>query len=154
MKAEYINPFLTSMVDVIKTMAQIDLTPGAPSKKQESTASGDVSGVIGMVGNEVKGSLAITIEESLVLQIYSNMLGEKAEKIDDQVTDMVGEITNMVCGGAKRILAENGYDFDLATPTVISGSSHSIHHKVDGLKLLMPFSADSGKAYIEICFDK
>ena len=154
MKAEYINPFLTSLIDVLKTMGQVELSPGKPQRKDNSKACGDVSGVIGMVGPQVKGSLAITFEKSLVLKTFSNMLGEEVSEIDDQVTDMVGEITNMVCGGAKRLLGEQGYDFDLATPTVVSGDGHSIHHKVDGAKLLMPFEAESGKAYIEICFDK
>ncbi len=67
---------------------------------------------------------------------------------------MIGEITNMVCGGAKRILGENGYEFELATPTIISGKGHEIHHKVSGPKLLMPFISSFGKAYIEISFDK
>jgi len=154
MKAEFINPFLSSLVEVLKTMAQIDLEPGEPDKKTEDIASGDVSGVIGMVGPQIKGSLAITVEKSLALHIYSNMLGESIEEIDTQVKDMIGEITNMVCGGAKRILGENGYEFELATPTIISGQGHEIHHKVSGPKLIMPFISNFGKAYIEICFDK
>lgn len=154
MKAEFINPFLISLLDVLNTMAQVELIPGTPSKKLEDIASGDVSGVIGMVGPDIKGSLAITIEKGLALKIYSNMLAEEATQIDTQVKDMIGEITNMVCGGAKRLLGEKGYEFELATPTVISGEKHSIHHKVSGPRLLIPFSSDFGKAYIEICFDK
>ena len=67
---------------------------------------------------------------------------------------MVGEITNMVTGGAKKELAERGFEFDMATPIVVSGRDHTISHRSEGAKLIMPFNHVAGKAYIEICFDK
>lgn len=60
--------------------------------------------------------MSITFDESLALEIMQNMLGERPNGLNEEVTDMVGEITNMVTGGAKRILAESGFDFDMATP--------------------------------------
>jgi chemotaxis protein CheX len=41
----------------------------------------------------------------------------------------------------------------MATPAVVSGPDHTISHKVDGGRILMPFSSPDGKAYIEICFE-
>ncbi|HAD47725.1 MAG TPA: chemotaxis protein CheX, partial [Idiomarina sp.] len=67
---------------------------------------------------------------------------------------MVGEITNMVTGGAKKTLGEKGYEFDMATPIVVSGKDHTISHRSEGPRIIMPFSHIAGKAYIEICFDK
>jgi chemotaxis protein CheX len=66
---------------------------------------------------------------------------------------MVGEITNMVTGGAKRILAESGFDFDMATPVVVSGKGHTIRHKCEGSIIIMPFASQWGNAFIEICFE-
>lgn len=154
MNVEFINPFIAALVNVLKTMAQTELKPGKPKKKGDDVAKGDVSGLIGMVGPQVKGSLSITFEESLALDIMQRMLGEKPSEIDADVTDMVGEITNMICGGAKNELGEKGYDFGMATPIVVSGKQHTINHQVDGPKMIMPFSSDSGNAYLEICFDK
>ncbi|MCW8907710.1 MAG: chemotaxis protein CheX, partial [Sedimenticola sp.] len=129
MKAEFINPFLNAILDVLSTMARIKATPGKPSLKKERTSMGDVSGLIGLTGAQMKGSLAISFTEPVILQIAENMLGEKVDSIDDTITDLVGEITNMVTGGAKRTLSEMGYDFDLAIPGVVSGKQHSITHK-------------------------
>jgi chemotaxis protein CheX len=114
---------------------------------------GDISGLIGMVGPKTKGSLSITFEKSLSLRIMQRMLGEKREEIDEEVIDMVGEITNMVSGGAKNELSKKGYEFDMATPMIVSGASHTIDHIHDGQVIIIPFSSDSGKAFIEICFD-
>ncbi len=153
MRAEFVNPFLVSLLHVISTMAQLELKAGAPRKKNDELARGDVSGLIGMVGPQTRGSFSITFDKSLALEIMRRMLGEAPNGINEEVTDMVGEITNMVTGGAKRMLAEKGYDFDMATPVVVSGPSHTISHKTDSTKLLMPFESEYGRATIAICFE-
>mgnify|MGYP000847596346 CR=1 FL=1 len=153
MRAEFVNPFLVSLLHVMSTMAQVDLKPGAPRKKNDELARGDVSGLIGMVGPQTRGSFSITFDKTLALEVMRRMLGEAPATINEEVTDMVGEITNMVTGGAKRMLAEKGYDFDMATPVVVSGPNHTISHKTESTKLLMPFECDFGRATIEICFE-
>ncbi|KUM54359.1 MULTISPECIES: chemotaxis protein CheX [Rheinheimera] len=154
MNVEFINPFLSSLVNVLSTMANTTITPGQPRIKKDEVARGDVSGLIGMVSPQTKGSFSITFEESLAVEIMFRMLGERPKGITEDVTDMVGEITNMVTGGAKRILGEKGYDFTMATPVVVSGKNHTISHKSEGAKVLMPFDSDFGKVHIEVSFDK
>jgi chemotaxis protein CheX len=154
MKADFVNPFISGLLNVMSTMAQTTLTPGKPQRKQSDVAKGDVSGLIGMVGPDVKGSMSITFDESLALTIMERMVGERPVKIDAEVGDMVGEVTNMICGSAKRDLGEKGYEFGMATPIVVSGKSHSISHQVDGPKIILPFMCDEGHAHLEICFDK
>ena len=134
-------------------MAQMELRPQKPKVKKDQVARGDVSGLIGMVGGDVKGSMSITLEEGLSLQIMQNMLGERPDKLNEEVSDMVGEITNIVAGGAKRMLAEDGFDFDMATPMVVAGKGHSIRHQCDGAIIIMPLVSEFGNAFIEICFD-
>jgi len=153
MNVNFINPFLQSLLNVISTMASMDLTPGKPQVKTDNLAKGDVSGLIGMVGPQTKGSLSITFEQKLVLQIMQNMLGENPGKINEEVTDLVGEITNMVTGGAKNLLGQKGYEFEMATPMVVSGKGHTISHKANGTKIIMPFTSPYGTAFIEICFE-
>ncbi|XQF93092.1 chemotaxis protein CheX [Pseudoalteromonas espejiana] len=154
MNVEFINPFLSSLINVLSTMAQTELKPGKPRIKTDEIACGDVSGLIGMVGAQTRVSFSITFDEGLALTIMERMLGERPDNIDDEVTDMVGEITNMVTGGAKNLLGEKGYDFDMATPIVVSGKGHTITHKSKGKKIIMPFSCDAGDANIEVSFDK
>ena len=154
MKVEDVNPFLSSLVNVLSTMANMTIVPGQPRIKKDEVARGDVSGLIGMIGPQTKGSFSVSFEESLALEIMQRMLGERPKTINEEVTDMVGEITNMVTGGAKRILGEKGYEFSMATPVVVSGKGHTITHKCDGPKILMPFDSDFGKVHIEVSFDQ
>ena len=51
MNVEFINPFLSSMLNVMSTMAQMELTPEKPRLKKNEVAMGDVSGLIGMVSD-------------------------------------------------------------------------------------------------------
>ncbi len=153
MNVEFINPFLTSMLNVMSTMAQVELTPEKPVLKKDMVAKGDVSGLIGMVSDQAKGSLSITLEAKLALGAMQNMFGESPEEINDEITDLVGEITNMVTGGAKRLLSEKGFEFDMATPMVVSGPGHTINHKAEGPIVIIPLNSALGKAYIEFSFD-
>ena len=49
----------------MSTMAQMELTPEKPRLKKNEIAQGDVSGLIGMVSEQTKGSLSITFEGEL-----------------------------------------------------------------------------------------
>ncbi|MBF7074127.1 chemotaxis protein CheX [Glaciecola sp. MH2013] len=153
MKVEFVNPFIISLKNVIKTMATIELDVEKPKRKTNDISYGDVSGIIGMVGPQVKGSMAITFDKDLAFNIMKNMLGDAASTIDEEVRDMVGEMTNMICGGAKTALFDQGYEFEMAVPVIVSGANHSIQHKVNGPKIILTFSSDYGSAYLEICFE-
>lgn len=153
MNVEFINPFLSSLLNVMSTMAQMELTPEKPRLKKDEVAMGDVSGLIGMVSEQAKGSLSITFEGGLALATMKNMVGEAPDEVNDEITDLVGEITNMVAGGAKRMLSEKGFEFDMATPMVVSGEKHTIHHKAKGPIVIIPLSSPTGKAFIEFSFD-
>jgi chemotaxis protein CheX len=154
MKVEFINPFLESILNVLETMASVKATPGKPQRKEEDIANGDVTGIIGMASPQVKGSLSITFTSAAIFDIARRMLGEEVTEVNSTVTDLVGEITNMVTGGAKRLLSEQGYDFDMAIPAVVAGKNHRISHKSNGVKIMIPFSTLAGKFFVEICFEE
>lgn len=154
MNVEFINPFLTSLSNVLTTMGGVECQIGKPALKSDKISRGDVTGIIGMASPQLKGSMAISFTEAVIIDIVEKMVGEKVTSIDDTVTDMVGELTNMTTGGAKNMLAENGYDFDMATPVVVSGKQHEITHKAKGKIVLIPFSTDAGQFFIELSFEK
>ncbi|MBW2622933.1 MAG: chemotaxis protein CheX, partial [Deltaproteobacteria bacterium] len=133
--------------------AFIDLTPGQPSLKKEAVAKGDVSGIIGLTG-EVHGSLSVTFTFKLLKDIMSNMLGETISDISDDVKDAVGEMTNMICGDARRALQQEGLSLSAAIPTIVSGKNHTIKHAVKGPIIVIPFEAGGGHATVEVSLEK
>jgi chemotaxis protein CheX len=153
MKVDYINPVLESIVDVLTMMANVQPRAGKPVIKASSKASGDVTGIMSMVGSNTRGSIAITFSKPAILEICFNMLGDTKKEIDDDVLNLVGELTNMVTGKAKALLEEKGYDIGMSLPTVVSGKEHTIDHQSSAQKVLLPFNIASGKFFVELCFE-
>ncbi|TCS40671.1 chemotaxis protein CheX [Reinekea marinisedimentorum] len=145
-----INPFLEATLEVTRTMANMESRVGKPALKKGNQANGEVTGFIALSGPAHKGTLAITFEKEALLAVYERMLGEKLSELDDSALDLAGEITNMVCGGAKQRLSSSGYDFDLTRPTILTGKPHEINHPGNGPVLTLPLELDQGKMYIEV----
>ncbi len=134
-------------------MASLSPKPNGPKLKTSDLPPGDITGLIPMSSPKATGTLAVSFSEKVILHIDENMLGEKFEAINDEVADLVGELTNMVTGGAKQMLESKGYDFDMATPTVITGKGQKISHvNQSGGVVIIPFSTEVGDFYVEICF--
>jgi chemotaxis protein CheX len=152
MKIDFIGSIVLSISNVISTMASIKVVRGKSIKKADNVAHGDVTGIIGMVAPNANGSMAISFSKSAILEIMSGMLGEPFTEINHEVTDCVGEITNMVAGGAKKIMMEKGLDFGMATPVVVCGTNHEIIHQITETKIVIPFNTPEGSFVVEICF--
>lgn len=134
-------------------MASLSPKADGPKLKTSDLPPGDITGIIPMNSPQAYGTLAVSFSEPVILHIAENMLGENFDSINDEIADLVGELTNMVTGGAKQMLEENGYDFDMATPTIITGKGQKISH-IDhsGGVVIVPFATDAGDFYVEICF--
>ena len=154
MDVKLINPILESMVNVLSTMANVKPSLGKPQIKTDEISQGDVTGIMSMVSPKVRASLAISFSKSAIIDLVQRMLGDKITDVDDTAKDMVGEMTNMVVGGVKNLYAEQGYDFDMSTPKLLHGKDHIIHHEFTGQTIVLPFIANAGEFYVEICFEE
>jgi chemotaxis protein CheX len=147
-----INPFLSAAMNVLKTMAMIDPKPGKPFLKKDVMAIGDVSAIIGITG-AAQGSMSLSFTEPCIKAIVSNLLGAQITELNDEVKDAVGELTNMICGDARRRLGEEGFSLQAGIPTIISGKKHVITHIHKGPCLVVPFETDEGNFVVEVAFN-
>ena len=153
MNVEYVNPFINSMSNTLDTMASLTLTRTDIGIKTSSAANGDISGIIKLESRRARGSLAITFSETFILEFSKHILGEIFSEINESVVDVVGELTNVVCGGAKKSFTEKGYDFNLAIPHILHGD-HEVNHHFSGPTVVVNFATDFGDLFIEVCFEK
>lgn len=149
MKVEYINPFINASIHVLSTMGGVNPVPGKPHIRDNNHASGDVSGIIGLAGEGVRGFFVVSFTEKCILNFMSKMLDETFDRIDAEVKDAVGEVTNMISGGAKAELSHKGFFFDVAIPSVISGKAHQIEQVTGIPVIVVPFRTEAGPFYIE-----
>ncbi|MDR1397627.1 MAG: chemotaxis protein CheX [Desulfarculales bacterium] len=147
-----INAFIRSAVTVLKTMAFTEAKPGKPYNKTDHAGGGDVSGIIGMTGPS-DGSMSISFTRECILNIVSSMFGEQMGEINEEVEDAVGEITNMICGDARRQLEEKGITIKGAIPTVITGPGHVVKHITNNPVIAIPFRTERGTFALEISLE-
>jgi len=150
--ADFINPFINSAINVMKTMASIDPKPGKPYLKNSHSTWGMVTGVIGMTGEKLIGNMVLSFDQPCILEIVSAMLMDQFDKVTPDVVDAVGELTNMITGGAKMQLVELGYKFEMSTPMMITGMNVEISQLTKVPIIVVPFDTLSGRFVIEASF--
>lgn len=150
MKAEYINPFIESTYTVFTTMINLEPVKENLYLKDDNKTTYDISGIIGIAG-DLAGSVVISLPEELALRIVSNFLGEEKKVLDHEVIDGIGEILNMIAGGAKKIFSDrHKVRFKISVPSVIVGKNHSINRPSDLKFIGINFSVDKRIFSIEI----
>jgi len=149
MRVEYINPFISSLANTFRTMLGCEVRRREISLKPDRTPLHEVSGVIGLSGGAA-GTVVLSLSKSVALKAASTLLMYEASEIDDDVVDAVGELTNMVAGGAKAQLAE--FDLSVSLPSVITGRGHEIRFPSDVTPICVPFETDWGSLAVEVGF--
>jgi chemotaxis protein CheX len=147
-----INALMDSMMTIFSTMMNAKVQPGVPIPKSEKTAKGGVSALIGMQAEGASGSVAVTLPLPALGEISRKLLGHEITDFDKDAADLAGELSNMLVGGAKRILSEKGHDFDMQTPQMLHGEGHEIEHHHAGQTVLLPVQVGDYEFYIELNF--
>ena len=81
------------------------------------------------------------------------MFGEDMTRINDEITDAVGEISNMVAGHVTTKIAEMDKKVKVKFKEVKTGRDSVIEH-VEGAQhvLVLPFSTTKGGMVIEVSY--
>ncbi|MCA1742596.1 MAG: chemotaxis protein CheX [Desulfonatronovibrio sp.] len=146
---QFINPILRAVLNVLSTMANIEVSPGKPYLNKSGIAPGDITGSV-VIEGYVKGVISLSLSKDVVLAIVNNMLYESFTEINEDIADAVGELTNMISGQARSILSESNISFSAGTPKVIHGKGKKIDHIPSVPVLSVPFSSPHGDLVVEI----
>ena len=133
-------------------MVKVKIYPGVPESKQDNAARGVVSALVGMNAETVNGSVSLTLTLPTIREISRHLLGHEIISADKDAVDLAGELSNMLVGGAKRILSERGHNFDMQTPQLLTGEGHEIVHHYAGQTVLLPVKINDDEFYIELNF--
>jgi len=150
---DYINPFIESVEELFSTMMTIPISRGKPYVKNEPTGSHYISGIIGMAG-DASGSVVVSFPRVLSIKLVSDFLGETLETVDQNVKDGIGELANIVAGGAKKRLSEKKYSFKISIPTVVVGVDHQIARPKNTPCIAIPFKAADEDFTLEVSLKK
>jgi chemotaxis protein CheX len=111
--------------EVFATMIPMEIKTDGSFYQKEDMIATDVISLVSFTG-EHSGVIAVFGSKEIALKITSNMLGIEVSKIDQDVKDAMGELTNMIAGTIKNKVFETFGAMHLSVPIVIAGADLSI----------------------------
>lgn len=151
MDPNYISPFIASVQNVFSTMLHMPVEVGEPDVKVEPTPTFDVSGIIGMSG-DVTGSVVLSFPMQTAARVVSIFAGAEVSEKSPDFADAVGELVNMVSGGAKGMFQNK--KVSISCPNVVIGAGHMVARLKDVPCIVIPCATDAGKFVIEVAIQE
>lgn len=154
---EALDTFITgskqALDDFVNTMCPIELSEGQIIKHEPGETIEEKYDVISTVGfaGQCSGTLSIHMPRPFAEHVTKTLL--MLDEIDEpsDVTDTAAEMGNIVCGGARTILASESLVFEITCPTVTAGKglivrpikgsrNASLHYDCGDLKFMIMIS--------------
>ena len=137
------HDIMKAVVSSIRETFAIVVTAGAPEFGEGMVSLvGDISGIIGMVQNQLEGTLLLCMTFETVRDILPQVIGKSVTITHEMAVDAVGELTNMVFGQVKNELNQRGHHIKLGIPCVVTGKGHFVCQFHRGKYMIVPFQLD------------
>lgn len=152
------QPITTAAVQdfLVRHLAEVFSTMfSLPAEPLADLPTGDlperVTGSVSFVGETVTGAVYMHIPAPFASHIAGAMLGLPTEEVasDADVNDVIGEVSNMVAGGLKSWLCDNGAACALTTPAIIRGTSFCVLPSEGVAKIEFGFASNTFQGLVE-----
>lgn len=120
LNAEIINPFLSSAMQMLRDVAQVDTKLGKPSAKQAKFDKETVVIMIGITG-EMKGQVMMAFPKAIACKVAGNMCMMEITEMNELSMSAICELGNMIMGNAATIFSTKGIGIDITPPTICVG---------------------------------
>ena len=147
MDSTFITPFVKSVQNVFGTMLQLTVQVDEPQLKKDEDPSFDVSAIIGMSG-DIDGSVVLSFPTTTAERVIALFTGEEMTTDDPDFADAIGELVNMVTGGAKGQF--EGKRVNITCPSVVVGQAHRVFSRKDVVCITIPCDCDCGNFNVEV----
>ena len=144
--AKLIVPFVNSVRSVFSTMVRVQTTVQRPYLKTDTSVPRDISSIIGFSG-EVVGSVVVSLDAEAARKLVTAFAGVPIEIDSPDFADAIGELSNMIAGGAKKDL---GGMASITVPTVIIGRGHTVARLSDVPCICIPCVTPEGDFVVEV----
>jgi chemotaxis protein CheX len=147
-----IREFTPSLfVNVFQTMLSMEAALIPPLA--DPVAHGErVTGTVGFAGETVAGAVYLHFPPRLAVRAAAAMLGTSpdAPPGEAEINDLVGELTNMLCGGLKSKLSDLGVPCAMSTPAIIRGASFQVEPSQGVEPVIFCFDCGGDHAHFEV----
>ncbi len=145
-----IDPFIDATANVFKVLLQTHLEPVEKIDAASAEGGRHSTAIIGLRGI-VLWTLTISFPEKTGRIITQKLLQTDGPVSKVEISDALGEVANIIAGGAKVELARtHGEDICLSLPTVITGQDYCLEHPKDSKTSEVRFQTALGEFTIGI----
>jgi len=146
-RVEYLNPFISSIIHVFDAMLHVRIVRQTPFIGVNALPDNEVSGIIGLTG-KARGAAVVSLGRETAIRCTERLLGERPTTVSAQVVDAVGEIANIVAGGAKAQMQQ--LELRVSLPSIIIGKNHLINFPAKVIPVCIPFQCDWGPVSLQV----
>lgn len=155
LETDIVTAIKESTSEVFSTMLMLDVKADDSFIKDEKNVSTDMISSLHFFGEKYMGKIAVFTYGSTACHLAGTMLGIEATEVDVDVKDGMGEIVNMIAGGAKNKLVDTMGELHLLTPWVVAGKKLTITSPKGGESdLSIDSQAQFSWIMIKFSFDK
>jgi chemotaxis protein CheX len=147
---EYIQIFIDSAINFLKTMTDIPIRIGKVYFKNDPFAHADITAKMDVSGI-MEGSVCLSFEKQIAVFLVSRMVGEDIKEFDSSVKDGIGEAVNIIVGSCKNFFSEKKLNYKIGLPKILTGKQmiHKLAPRVPCT--VIPLITGNGTFFIETC---
>ncbi len=147
MDVRFINPFVKAISNVYSTMLSDEVAFGKPVVKTPDSERPDVSAIIGF-SCDASGAAILCFRKDVALKTAGRFAGIELTLDHPDFADALGELANMVAGGAKGDF--EGLAVSISLPSVIVGEGHEVVRSNVNPSLVIPVRSEFGPFTVEV----
>ena len=148
-----LKTFITNAVNgVFETMLSMDVEV-SEEDSQSNIEGRRIVGSVSLAG-KVMGNVSIHVNEDFARLITAAMLEMETDEIEDEdeIHDVIGELSNMVGGDLKSRFCDANLDCELSIPSITSGSDFKVESKGWARRESLVFRNEQNSALVEAYF--
>jgi chemotaxis protein CheX len=147
-RAEFINPFLQAATEVLESELASPAQRHSVGLQRSAYTSDEVTAVVAVTG-DVAGMVLFAMTETTARAIVSRMMGQDFGEFDALAQSGIAELGNVITGRAASLLAEAGFQSELAPPMLLVGRNTLIS-TLDVQRLVIPIDTEMGRIEIQV----
>ena len=139
---------LSAVRNAFGDMLECDTERGGLELRDLDVPLYEVSVVI-LVTGRAKGLFCISFDGDTALSIVERLLGDRPNRVDEDVLDAMGEMANMITGATK---SELNLGMNIGLPKVVRGESEEISFPDESHPMRVHYGSDIGPFCIDFGF--
>lgn len=148
MDAKLLNPFIQAAAEVLKAEVGAEISRGNISLQKSAMTSDDITVLINLVG-DVYGMVMYGMPTATGLNMVSKIMGQEFTEMNSLAQSGVAELGNVISGRATIRFSEAGYQSNISTPMVLTGSGIEIS-TLDFHRIVVPLETQFGTLTVHL----